>query len=99
MRIRDDEQTKITYGMRVPRSLITDLEEIASFDGRSVANLIRKVLEDFLDTVAPVQEQTPQYPGPIAPGLIAAKPAPQAAAEVQAPVKKPVAPMNIRRPQ
>jgi hypothetical protein len=41
------EDTKV-FKLRVPAALLRDLEEYASRDRRTVANLLRKIAEDFI---------------------------------------------------
>jgi metal-responsive CopG/Arc/MetJ family transcriptional regulator len=37
-----------SFKIRLPEALLADLEEFASRDHRSIANFVRKILDDFI---------------------------------------------------
>jgi hypothetical protein len=57
------EETK-SFKLRLPPSLIGDLEELATRDSRTVSALLRKIAEDYVKAAVPPVTPRPQTPPP-----------------------------------
>ena len=79
-----------TRQFRLPTALTRGLEEWASRDHSTVANLVRRVLVDALRAagIEPLAPATPKLPVPVAP----APPATVAPSQAPTPIRRPKAP-------
>jgi hypothetical protein len=59
---RNEETRMVAFQIRLPRRLLTELEEFARRDGRSVANLLRHVAERWVEEERALNAQSLAVP-------------------------------------